>query len=68
MGNLGQIKQFANTIRSMGNPQLMLNNALQQNPQLKAILDASGGDYQKAFYTYANQLGVDGNQIINALK
>ena len=67
-GNLGQIKQVMNTVRSFGNPQIALNNAMQQNPQLKAILDESGGDYQKAFYAYAKQLGVDGDQIIGMLK
>lgn len=57
-----------NTVRSLGNPQMALNNAMQQNPQLKAVLEASGGDYQKAFYAYAKQLGVDGDQIIGMMK
>lgn len=52
----------------MGNPQIMLNNAMLQNPQLKAVLDECGGDYQKAFYKFAEMQGVNPDEILQALK
>lgn len=52
----------------MGNPQTLINNAMKQNPELKSVIDESGGDYKKAFYAYADKLGIDPNQILNALR
>ena len=53
------------------NPQLMLNQLMTSNPQLKQVMDIinqSGGDPQKAFYALAEQKGVDPNEILNMLK
>ena len=70
-GNVGQIKQMMNAVRSAGNPQAMLQSMAMGNPQLRQALDMiqrSGGDPQKAFYALCEQKGVDPQQILSALK
>ena len=66
-GNLGKAKQMLNSLKTMGNPQIMLNNAMSQNPQLKAIMDECGGDYRRAFYRYAEMQGVDPESFLREL-
>ena len=67
MGGIGRAKQMLSSLRAMGNPQIMLNNAMAQNPQLKAIMDECGGDYQRAFYRYAEMQGVDPESFLRDL-
>jgi len=45
----------------------MLNNAMARNPQLKAVMDECGGDYQRAFYKYAEMQGVDPESFLREL-
>ena len=68
LGNINQIKQMYNTLRTIGNPQAMIQAAINQNPDLKSVLDNSDGDYEKAFYAYADKLGVDPEQILSILR
>ena len=68
MGGIGKAKQMLNSLRAMGNPQAMLNNAIAQNPQLKSVLDECGGDYQAAFYRLAEMQGVNPNDILEAFR
>ena len=70
-GNLKAIKQMMSTIKSAQNPQMMLNNMMNQNPQYKQVMDyinQNGGDAKTAFYKMAQEKGVNPNDIINALK
>ena len=70
-GNLGQIKQMMSMVKSAGNPQAMLNQMMQNNPQMRQVMDLinqHGGDAKKAFYSLAEQRGIDPNQILNMLK
>ena len=58
-------------LKSMGNPQAMLNQALQNNPKMKEVqnlIQQSGGDPEKAFRTKAAEMGVNPDDIINMLK
>lgn len=55
-------------ISAIKNPQAMVQQALQSNPQIQSLIQQNGGDPQKAFYAMANQLGVDGDEIIKMLK
>ena len=69
--NLNQIKQMANLIKSSKNPQLMVQQMMQNNPQVKQIMDyvkQSGGDPKTAFYKMAEEKGVNPEEIINMLK
>ena len=54
-------------IKSMGNPQMMI----QQMPQYKQIMDyvnQNGGDAKSAFYAKAKEMGIDPDQIIQAMR
>ena len=69
--NLMQIKNMMNVLRSSNNPQMLLQNMIQQNPQMQQVMNIvrqSGNDPKTAFYTLAKQRGVDPNQILQMLK
>lgn len=54
-------------IKAMGNPQMMI----QQMPQYKQIMDyvnQNGGDAKSAFYAKAKEMGIDPDQIIQAMR
>ena len=58
------------TVKSAGNPQMMLNQMMGQNPQMKQAMDyvnANGGDPQKAFYKLAQEQGVNPDDFIKQL-
>ena len=60
-----------NFIKSSGNPQAMLENLMQNNPNYQKVVQLvrdNGNDPKKAFYSYAQQLGVDPNEIIKMLQ
>ena len=66
-----QIKQMMQAFRSAGNPQAMLNQLIQTNPQMKQVMDfvkASGNDPKAAFYRLAEQRGINPQDIIDQLK
>lgn len=65
--NQNRILQTISQIKSMGNPQMML----QQMPQYKQVMDyvnANGGDAKSAFYTKAKEMGIDPDQIVQAMR
>lgn len=69
--NLQNIKQMLNIIRGAQNPKAMIQSMVQQNPQMKQVMDLvnqNGGDAKKAFYSMAEQNGIDPNEILNMLK
>ena len=68
MGGINNVKQAFGAIKSMGNPQILINKAISQNPELKAVLDECGGDYQKAFYRAAEMKGVNPDEILSQLR
>lgn len=54
-------------IKGMGNPAMML----QQMPQYRQIMDyvnANGGDAQAAFYKKAQEMGINPDEIIKAMR
>ena len=53
---------------SMANPNTMVQTLLSQNPQVKQLIEQAGGDPKKAFYTLAQQMGVDPEQILSQLR
>jgi len=62
------IKQMAQMLKGMNNPQAMIQQMANQNPQLKAVLQASNGNYEKAFRDMAKQMNVNPDEIIGMLK
>ena len=66
-----QIRQMVQAFKCAGNPQAMLNQMLQTNPQMKQAMDfvkASGGDPKAAFYRLAEQKGINPQAILEQLK
>lgn len=69
--SIQQIKSMMNMVQSAGNPQAMMAQMMQTNPQLKQVMDLvqkHGGDPRRAFYETAQQHGVDPDEILNMLK
>lgn len=55
----------------MGNPQAMMQKMLENNPntaELTQLLQASGGDPEKAFRKKAEEMGLNADEIIEQLK
>ena len=68
--NMNQIKQIANLFKSSANPQQLISNLMNQNPQIRQVMNmvqSSGKSPKDLFYELAKQKGVDPNQIINML-
>ena len=66
-----QIKQMMQTLKNAGNPQMMFNQMMAQNPQYKQVMDyvnANGGDAKAAFYKMAQEKGVNPDDILNQLR
>ena len=58
-------------MKSMGNPQAMLNQLMQSNPQMQQVMELvnqSGGDPKAAFYKKAEEMGVNPDEILSMLK
>lgn len=68
---ISPIKQMMQTIRSAGNPQMMLTQMLCNNPKYQEVMqyiNNNGGDAQAAFYKMAQEMNVDPNEILNQLR
>ena len=66
-----QIRQMINMVKSSGNPQALLAQLAQTNPNMKQVMEIIrqyGGDANKAFYAIAEQNGIDPQEILNLLK
>lgn len=66
-----QIRQMMQTLKNAGNPQMMFNQMMAQNPQYKQVMDyvnANGGDAKAAFYKMAQEKGVNPDDILNQLR
>ena len=65
--NQNRLFQTISQIKSLGNPQMML----QQMPQYKQVMDyvnANGGDPESAFYAKAKEMGIDPNEVLKAMR
>ena len=63
--------QMVNMVKSARNPQAMLNQLMQNNPnyrQVTELINQNGGDAKKAFYALAEQQGIDPNEILDMLR
>ena len=68
---MSSIKQMFGMVTASQNPQAMMNQLLTSNPNMKPVMDLiqqSGGDPKKAFYTLAEQKGIDPQEVLNMLK
>ena len=65
--NQNRLSQIMTQIKSMGNPQMML----QQTPQYKQVMDyinQNGGNAESAFYNKAKEMGIDPNEVLKVLR
>ena len=66
-----QIRQMIGMLKSSGNPQAMLMQMMQNNPNVKQAMEIAqqyGGDAEKAFYALAEQKGINPQEILDLLK
>lgn len=66
-----KVKQMMGMVGNAQNPQAVLNQMITNNPNLKQVMDyiqQSGGDPQKAFYSLAEQKGINPQDILDMLK
>lgn len=58
-------------IKNAGNPQMMLQQMMSQNPQIQQVMQYvkdNGGNAKTAFYKLAEQKGVNPEEILQMLK
>lgn len=58
-------------LKSLGNPQEMITQLIQNNPKMKEVqqlIDAAGGNPEQAFREKAKEMGIDPDQILSILK
>ena len=68
---LQNVRQMMGMVNAAQNPQAMLNQLMSNNPQMKPVMDVInqyGGDAKKAFYSVAEQNGIDPNDIFSMMK
>ena len=66
-----QINNLMNSVRAAKDPQFALNQLMTNNPRLQQamlLIQTMGGNPEQAFYTYAKQMGVDPNEVLNTIK
>ena len=64
-------RNVMNTMNAIRSPRTMLNQMLMQNPQMKQAIDyinANGGDPESAFYKLADEMGVDPDEVLKAMR
>lgn len=54
--------------KTTNNPQALVNQVMNKNPQIQRIIQQYGGDPKTAFYNYAEANGIDPNEVLNMLK
>ena len=65
---IGQARQMAQMFKATNNPNMLVNQMLNNNPQIRQIINQYGGDPKTAFYGYAEANGIDPNEVLNMLK
>lgn len=62
------LKNMIDMFKSSNNPQMLIQNMLQNNPQVRNIIQQNGGDPKTAFYNLARQKGINPDEILNMLR
>ena len=65
-----QARQMASLFKGAKNPETVITNMIQNNPNLKGVMDMvkSGSNPKDLFYSLAKQKGVDPNAILGLLQ
>lgn len=70
LGNNNILKMF-HSVKNSQDPNSMIQSLMQNNPQMQQVMQVinqHGGNAKEAFYSMAQQKGVDPNTILNQLK
>ena len=59
---------MAQMLKTTNNPQALVNQAMNNNLQVRQIIQQYGGDPKTAFYRYAEANGIDPNEVLNMLR
>ena len=62
------IRQMIKMVKSAQNPQAMVQQMINENPQLKSAIQMSNGDAEQAFKSMCRQMNVNPDEIMNMLK
>lgn len=65
-----QAKQMASLFKGAKNPETIITNMVQNNPNLKSVMNMvkNGSNPKDLFYSMAKQRGVDPNSILSLLQ
>ena len=67
---LAPIRNMMQAVKAASNPSAAIQQLAQNNPQVQQamqLVQESGGNPQKAFYSLAEKLGVDGDAVLKML-
>lgn len=62
------VRQMIASVKSVQNPQAAVQQMMQQNPQLQSLITAANGDPKAAFYSLANKMSVNPDEVLELLK
>lgn len=65
--NQNRVLQTIQKIKSMRNPQTMIQN-MPQYKQITDFVNANGGDAKSLFYSKAKEMGYDPDEIVKAMR
>lgn len=71
LSNLAMIKNYINLLKGQGNMEQAVEGMVKNHPmyqQAMKFVQDNGGNYQQAFYAYAQQNGIDPKEIENLFK
>lgn len=61
------VKEMISKLKMIKNPQAVAEQYINNNPQLKSLLQAANGNPETAFRNLAKQMNVDPDEIIKML-
>ena len=67
--NMNQVKQIYSMLRNSKNPEMLLNQMVSQNPQLKQTIDLikSRGNYEEVFRGLCKDRGINADDFIKQI-
>ena len=71
MPNLSMLKNYVALLKGQGNMEQAVEGMVKNHPmyqQAMKFVQDNGGNYQQAFYAYAQQNGIDPKEIENLFK
>ena len=61
------IRSMIQNFKMLSNPQQYVQQAVQNNPQLQSILQASNGNYEQAFRNMCKERGINADEFMKNL-